>query len=217
MILKGNKIMSLPTYHENLITEVLNQHAQQTPGKTAYTFITDDKENALTYKELQTKSQAFASYLQKQSQPGERVLILLPPGLDYIVTFLGCLYAGMIAVPAYPPSSSHHQKRLTSLQDDAQTSVVVTLSETQQKNNFLTNVLLIDKLNLDDNSNYSSFFPDLQSIAFLQYTSGSTNNPKGVMVSHFNLIVNCHAMEKNAVMDAKNEAVFSWLLIMIWD
>ncbi|MBE9144074.1 AMP-binding protein [Planktothrix mougeotii] len=101
------------------------------PDKTSFIFLQDGEREAtkLTYKELEQQAKAIASQLQKIATPGDRALLLYPPGLDFITAFLACLYAGVIAVPAYPPRRNQHQFRLETIIADAQPLVVLTTTD----------------------------------------------------------------------------------------
>lgn len=96
--------------------EVLCYRARHQPDQNAYTFLIDgdSKEDNLTYSQLDRKARAIAAFLQSVGEIGERVLVLYPSGLEYIAAFFGCLYAGMIAVPAYSPTSNQSSQRLQS-------------------------------------------------------------------------------------------------------
>lgn len=141
----------------------------------------------------------IAAYLQNLQTQGERALLLYPPGLEFITAFFGCLYASVIAVPAYPPRRNKKLSRLQAIVSDANVQIVLTTSS------LLTNIetLLASGPNLDNlrciatddiDSELESYweFPEInhKTLAFLQYTSGSTGTPKGVMVSHNNLLHN---------------------------
>ena len=192
-----NSLEKFPT-----LIELLIYRAQNQPAKKAYTFLRDGEveEASLTYHELDRKARAIAAYLQSSGMAaGDRALLLYPPGLEFISAFLGCLYAGIIAVPAYPPRKNMSFLRLQAIVTDAQATVA------------LTTVSLLDNLRgrwaedpeletirwfgTDDvDSHLSSNWQDPKleprTLAFLQYTSGSTGTPKGVMVTHGNLLAN---------------------------
>ncbi|MDZ7286762.1 MAG: amino acid adenylation domain-containing protein [candidate division KSB1 bacterium] len=115
------------------MVELLRQRALHQAEERIYTFLEDGDEQAshLTYAELDRRARAIAGLLQSLTKPGERALLLYPPGLDYIAGFMGCLYAGIIAVPAYPPDPSRLNRSLPRLQaivEDAQPAVVLTTS-----------------------------------------------------------------------------------------
>src|SRR5579864_1915803 len=97
--------------YENLL-DMLTSAVTKFPDQLAYKFLVEEGNQTLTYLSLDTKAKALAATLQRYSSNRERVMLLLPPGLDYIVAFFGSLYAGMIPVPAYPPRRNHHGQRL---------------------------------------------------------------------------------------------------------
>src|SRR4051794_24747588 len=95
---------SVPT-----LIDLLRLRAERQTGATAYTFLLDGEaeEDSVTYGQLDEQARAVGAWLQSFSAEGERVLLLSPPGLNYIAAFFGCLYAGAVAVPAYPPRLNH--------------------------------------------------------------------------------------------------------------
>ena len=120
--------MTEPTFHSfATLVEMLRQRASGTPEKTLYTFLADGEtdERPLTYGQLDQRARQIASLLQQQGSVGDRALLLYPPGLDYIAAFFGCLYAGWIAVPSYPPRRNRHDARLQAIMDDADRKSVV--------------------------------------------------------------------------------------------
>lgn len=191
----------------NDVVELLRIRAEEQPHDTAYLFLADgETEGAqFSFGELDQRARAIAAHLQTMSMTGQRALLLYPPGLNYIEAFFGCLYAGVIAVPAYPPSR-HHLTRLQGIVEDAAPSVVMTTGELQEK--FLARFserwgtshfqwLVTDTL---DTIHAGAWRPHKlipENLAFLQYTSGSTGHPKGVMVSHQNLLANQYAIKES--------------------
>ncbi len=182
------------------LIELLHYRAFSQPDEIAYTFLLDN-ENAvdLTYAELDRQAQRIAAYLQTTQKASTRVMLLYPPGLEYVAAFFGCLYAGAIAVPAYPPRPNRSLHRLQSIVADAEASIVLTntnvLSNLQRQLSECPDLQALNWLATDsisDNLIHQWQQPevDSDSLAFLQYTSGSTGTPKGVMVSHGNLLHN---------------------------
>ena len=113
------------------LVELLRLRAQNQPDKQAYTFLKDGEteEASLTYAQLEQRVRVIAAKLQSLSAIGERALLLYPPGLDYIAAFLGCLCAGVVAVPTYPPRRNRPDARLQAIAADAQATVVLTTTE----------------------------------------------------------------------------------------
>ena len=181
-----------------IILDILTYRSQYQSDKSAYLFLQNgETESAtMTYGELDKQARAIASHLQ--SMRGKRALLLYPSGLEFITAFFGCLYAGVIAVPVYPPRQNQKLSRLLSIVNDAQAKVALTttsvladiekrwLEETELAQ---VNLVATDTLETPE----PEFVPQSvtpESLAFLQYTSGSTGTPKGVMVTHGNIIHN---------------------------
>ncbi|HEY0733438.1 MAG TPA: HAD-IIIC family phosphatase [Herpetosiphonaceae bacterium] len=193
------------------LVEVLGYRALHSPGRLAYTFLIDGDscEDRLTYGELDRRARAIAATIAEaltaQVRPvtGARALLLFPPGNDYIAAFFGCLYAGVIAVPVYPPRGNHNLSRLQSIAEDARPAVVLTtariVADLQRYLDHMPDLAVLPWLPTDQ------FAPTIGDewrlpalsggdLAFLQYTSGSTGQPKGVMLSHANLLHNLGLM-----------------------
>ncbi|MEM7552816.1 MAG: AMP-binding protein, partial [Cyanobacteria bacterium P01_A01_bin.84] len=181
----------------SLLLYILSHRAQSQPENSAYIFLQNGEiESAsLTYGELEARAKAIASCLQ--SYKGERALLLYAPGLEFISAFFGCLYAGAIAVPVYPPKRNQKLSRLLSIVDDAQPLLALTTTSILddikkfEDSDRLTQLKWIATDNIEANN--QEFVPKLitpENLAFLQYTSGSTGKPKGVMVTHGNIIHN---------------------------
>src|SRR6185436_16165263 len=110
------------------LVERLQRRAAERPERIAYRFLNDGEEeaNALTYGELDRRARALGFFLRDLGAGGERVLLLYPPGLDFITGFLGCLYAGAVAVPAYPPRANRPDARLQAIAADARPRFALT-------------------------------------------------------------------------------------------
>lgn len=194
---------SRPSFKRDFSTlvELLNYRAKQQSNQIAFTFLQNGEIEAdrLTYHLLDQKARAIAARLQEVAKPGDRALLVYPSGLEFITAFFGCLYAGIIAVPAYPPRANQNLHRLQSIVSDAQANLALTTAD------LLPNLqkrwiedpaiqpLLWVASNTVENQEAEIWQPMITSddaIAFLQYTSGSTGKPKGVMVSHANLLHN---------------------------
>lgn len=193
------------------LIDVLKQRAAHSPEQLAYTFLSETKKETLTYKELLHEVMRIASHLLQVTQPGARALLLLPPGLDYIATFLGCLMAGVVAVPAYPPRGNRHAQRIDSIIHDAKATVVLTTSLVAQDYSFAqVHLIAIDAESFEECCAEGSYpLVSSEDLAFLQYTSGSTGSPKGVMVSHGNILANTAMI--NTLFLGKGTTLCSWL------
>ena len=194
--------MCEPTVKSSTLVELLRWRAQQQPEQRAYTFLIDGEKAGpqLTYAQLDCQARAIAASLQQHKALGERALLLYPPGLEFIAAFFGCLYAGVIAIPVPPPDAARLKRTLPRLQaiaTDAQASLVLTTSRIQavveSNREQVAQLQAMDWLATEQVENAMAaqwLEPALSSdtLAYLQYTSGSTSTPKGVMVSHGNLI-----------------------------
>ena len=176
----------------------------------AYTFLVDgeSKKVSLTYERLENRAKAIAAYLQSQIAPQERVLLLYPPGLDYIEAFFGCLYAGAIAIPAYPPRPNRSLARIQSIIHDASANIALTthttlagLERQLAKTPELKPLrwLTTDKLDSNLSQNWQQPSLSRETLAFLQYTSGSTAAPKGVKIAYSNLLHNLAAIKPSVI------------------
>ena len=137
--------------------------------------------------------------------------MLLEPGIAYIAAFLGCLYAGITAVPAYPPSRPRHLPRLQAIIADAQVKFVLTSQMVAQGMPLKINSLVVEKIFKSTKYTFQPVLLQKEDIAFLQYTSGSTGQPKGVMVSHSNLVTNLEILKHLFANDGGNTKICSWL------
>ncbi|HEX8145174.1 MAG TPA: fatty acyl-AMP ligase [Pyrinomonadaceae bacterium] len=183
------------------LVEILRWRALHQPERLAYTFLIngESEEVHLTYAELDRQARSIAAKLQSINAGGERALLLYPPGLDYVAAFWGCLYAGAVAVPAYPPRINRSLQRLQAIAADAQARVALTtapmlcgietmLDEMPGLKALRWIATTNDASGLEKEWQETAINGD--SLAFLQYTSGSTARAKGVMLSHRNLLYN---------------------------
>ncbi len=208
--------------HEvSTLVDLLGYRAQNQSDQTGYIFLQDGETEAdrLTYQELDRQARAIASQLQSLDAVGSRALLLYPPGLEFIAAFFGCLYAGVVAVPAYPPRRSQNMSRLQAIVTDARAAVALTttslLGDIEARfaeSPELTELRWVTTDNIASDLAEAWQKPDVSSdtLAFLQYTSGSTGTPKGVMVSHGNLWHNS-ALINQCFADTPNSRGVSWL------
>jgi acyl-CoA synthetase (AMP-forming)/AMP-acid ligase II len=195
-----------PLVGSRTIGEVLIARGECDPNREAYRFLRyrsagQPLEEQLTYGGMLERARAVAAMLQQRCVQGDRALILAPPGLDYIAGFFGCVLAGVIAVPAYPPRNPKHIGRLASIAEDCGAAVVLTVADLLDRlaewgEKRLPDAIPLDRLPADAASAWRQVDLRRDDLAFLQYTSGTTGAPKGVMVSHDNLIVNWRAFEQ---------------------
>lgn len=186
------------------IPELLAYWRLSKPHARAYVFLDNNGAaySELTYAELDDRSAAIAAVLQERVAPGERAVLMYPSGPDFIAAFLGCLRAGVIAVPVRAPHPARPARTLAQLPgivEDAAPSAVLATSELADLSNvFIEEMprlakcswIATDRLAATGSTAFSAFRPSEETIALLQYTSGSTDVPKGVMVSHGNLLGN---------------------------
>lgn len=203
------------------LLELLRTQADRHPDNLAYRFIQDGDSDivTVTYAELDRRARAIGAWLESFGASGERALLLYPPGLDYIASFFGCLYAGVTAVPAYPPRLNRPVPRIQSIVADSQPSFALTtttiLNNLEQRFEHTPDLQALTWLNteqvpagLEADWRHPDISPD--TLAFLQYTSGSTSKPKGVMLSHGNLMHNLKAIHHGFQLNASDSGVF-WL------
>lgn len=195
------RTMASSTIEVNTIAYRLRQHALERPEQLAYTFLqySEVDNESFTYRDLDFRARVIGAYLQQQGAEGKPVLLLFPSGLEYIAAYFGCLYAGAIAIPAYVPHSARDLPRIQAIVADAQANIALTTaSELAKIARWLNKApdlaqltwMATDSLELHLAELWQESFIDENTLAFLQYTSGSTTTPRGVMVSHGNLVHN---------------------------
>ena len=207
--------------HVNTLIDLLELRAQQLPDQRAYSFLTDGEEESatLTYHELDRQARSIAVTLKALLPECRRALLVYPPGLEYIGAFFGCLYAGIAAIPLYPPRFNRSISQFQTIMADAHTTVALTTAEYLQR----MKRRLVDErpletlqwLTTDDMTPVKEDAwrkPEVTSatLAFIQYTSGSVSTPRGVMLSHSNLLHNLALIHRNYEIEPTSSGV-SWL------
>ena len=204
--------------------DLLRTRADAHPDDVAYTFLESGEHagNTLAWAALDRRSRALGTSIAARVEPGARVLIMLPPGIDFASAFFGVLYAGAIAIPTYPPAGARADRtsaRVRGMVADAGVSLVLSCSglhasvaTLESLIPELTGVPWLDIDHVDDNASEEWRDPMAASsaIALLQYTSGSTATPRGVMVSHGNLLHNLALSARLAAYGSDSVSV-SWL------
>ena len=209
------------SFQPSTLVDLLQGRAAGWSDRLAYVYLEDGESETrrVTYAQLDAWARAIAALLQEHDMAGERALLLYPPGLDFIAAFFGCLYAGVAAVPAYPPRRNRPSPRIQGIVTDARPQVALTtgqiLSDIEQRFEQapdLAALRWLDTEGVEDDAagvwRPPTISPD--TLAFLQYTSGSTGAPKGVMVSHENLMHNLEMIRQGFQIDSRASGVF-WL------
>ena len=205
------------------IFHVLRWRAEHQPQRRAYTYLRDGDDDAadLTYGELDRRARAIAAVLQQRARPGDRALLLYPSGLEFVAAFLGCLYAAVTAVPAYQPNPRRERTltRLRAITADARPAVVLTTSSLLSAASgliasdpvFSGAAWLATDAEADDPGRFrDDSAVNQDTLAFLQYTSGSTSTPRGVMVTHGSLLHNERQIRR-AMSLTEDSVMVSWL------
>jgi long-chain fatty acid adenylyltransferase FadD28 len=210
---------------EPSITDVLRERASLQPNDTAFTFIDYEQDwagvaESLTWSQAYRRALNVAQELRHCGSTGDRAVILAPQGLDYIAAFLGALQAGLIAVPLSAPMGGAHDERVHSVLHDTSPSVILTTSSVvsdvakyaqSQNGESGPSVIEVDSLDLDSRAaaDRGGSWP---SPAYLQYTSGSTRRPAGVMISYRNVLANFQQWMHDYFADRGTDmTVVSWL------
>ena len=190
-------------YPPSLVSLILEK-AKAQPDSVVHTYLPDGKDEgpARTFSGLDQLTRRISAVLQERYPAGERALLVFPPGLEFIDAFFGCLYSGLVAVPAFPPNPGPRAPTLARLQAlacDSRASVILTtrpsmgLFQPAAANypplNQIT-WLAIDQLPEDAGSAWKESLPEPDQLAYFQYTSGSTRSPHGVCLTHRNLVHN---------------------------
>lgn len=203
---------------------VLQWHGVHHANQTIFRFLTDgeQQEDAVTYGALDARAKGVAARLAAHCAPGDRVLLLLTPGIDFIAAYFGCLYAGCVAIPTYPhlrPKKDSILTRILNVAKDASPKAILSNDIVQKASAPFFNeaehtrdIPWIDIATVPPlyDAGWTGPATAPEDLAFLQYTSGSTNMPKGVMVSHGNLLHNAFTIATLFGLSAADKGVI-WL------
>jgi 8-amino-7-oxononanoate synthase len=203
------------------IIDLIRERSQSHPDQVAYVYLKDSETDAvkLTYGELDRQARAIAVQLQQQGLPGQCVLLLYPAGLEYVSAFFGCLYAGVIAVPAYTPRPNRSINRIQAIASDSQASVAFTTRQVLDGIDRCFKLapdlaelqwIASDEIDLALANRWKMPKITPQTLAYLQYTSGSTSTPKGATISHGNILHNSTDMGYTWKVNSQSVLV-SWL------
>lgn len=204
--------------------EVLQRRAAETPDRLSHLLLgaTEAEDHSLTYSQLDAEVKSMAAFLQSIAKPGERALLVCPTSLEFIVAMYACLYAGIVPIPTNPPGMNRSAQRLEAIAKDARARLVLTtpeyqaafLAEAAQFPDFAA-LKWVTRETVRAGGGHSLKIPEIkpESLAFMQYTSGSTNIPKGVLISYRNFSHNMHALHETRVRGgeyADDSAVLTW-------
>ncbi|MEO6419798.1 MAG: fatty acyl-AMP ligase [Polyangiaceae bacterium] len=178
----------------------------------------ESEARVMSFAELDRRARAVAAMLQTTCSVGDRAVLLFPHGLDYVATLVGCFYAGVVAVPAYPPNAAKLAStaaRVAGILADADAAIILTDAPTlafarAALDSPPAGWLVTDRLAEGIESEWKAPLLRGDSLAMIQYTSGSTSSPKGVMLSHANLVENLAMIHRTYAIDASTR-VLSWL------
>jgi acyl-CoA synthetase (AMP-forming)/AMP-acid ligase II len=209
----------------NSLVEVLKRQAEQQPQEKLFTFLnyknnpSDEEisETGLSYGELDQKARSIAGFLQGMNAAGERALLVFEPGLDNITAFFGCLYAGVIPIPTYPSLFSRYFSNIQAVVLNSDAKYVLTTAQVLRSIRLEDNSefkklswMVTDYIGADLSKDYQEIRIKPESTAYLQFTSGTTADPKGVMLSHENLLQNTAVMVQK-LSAYPNQIMVTWL------
>jgi acyl-CoA synthetase (AMP-forming)/AMP-acid ligase II len=212
--------VSVRSEHTDFV-DCLRYWSSERPQHTAFSFLVDGESHieTITYGELDRRARALAVELVESGLAGERALLLFPPGLDFVAALFGCFYAGVVVVPAFPPRRNRNMDRLQAISRDADArAALITADVVERVEPLLEDApqlqslkwIATDQVDLGRLGRWKAPRTAPESLAVLQYTSGSTGSPKGVMLSHANLIANCQAITW-AFQTGDGDIGMSWL------
>ncbi len=217
----SSHVLSNLAMSNSTLADLLATRALAMGGKQAFRFIPGHggQQQVLTYRALHERAMALAGEMQAMAAPGERVLLLFPPGLDFVAAFFGCLYAGIVAVPVAPPTRNRLSSSIEAIFHASKPAIILSTAAhrrlAEQAYAHLSRVLdrpWVATDHVADNRRQLWRRPQIDGDqpAFLQYTSGSTATPKGVVLSHANLLHNS-ALIQQAFGNTSEGTGVSWL------
>ncbi len=205
----------------NSMIDVLINKAERHGEKTAFRYLVNGatEGRSLSYQGLCVNAMAVAAFLQSRRLANQPVLLLYPPGLEFVEAFFGCMLAGAIPVPAVPPRANRNLPNLDAIMGDSHADTILCSEKLHQKFSYLLDdsgrskfyyLLKTDDIESSMAERWTAPKVDENSIAFLQYTSGSTSAPSGVKVSHGNILYNQYLMGRSFGIN-DNDSYVSWL------
>jgi 8-amino-7-oxononanoate synthase len=210
----------VPAAAARSLVDLLRHRAEAQPDRTVYTYLVDGEEQAaaIDHATLDRRARALAAVLQARTRPGDRVVLATPPGIQFIETLYACCLAGAVAVPAAPPVPRTRDRaaRFARVVADSGSRIVLSTREIvkriedRSEGPETAEYLAVDELPADGAERWRPWSPGPDDLAILQYTSGSTADAKGVMVSHANLLANLACLHDRLKLDEDSTAVL-WL------
>lgn len=197
------------------LSELLRQRGDADRDKQGFIYLTPNGESrSLTYGELSQRAGAVGAWLKERGFETERAILVYQPGPEFLIAFLGCVYAGAIAVPVAPPRNHGQRERLQRIIRDAEAKIVLTTGDLVAKAaigglDVVATEAIADP-GISVRELLSDVKPDAQNVAYLQYTSGSTSHPKGVKVTHRNVLCNS-AQIAAATESSPDDVMVTWL------
>ncbi len=200
---------------ENLV-DLLQRRAKEAPEFTPFIFLRDgvSDEQPLSHRLFDEQARCVAAHLQARGLKGERLLLLFPQGIEYLIALFGCFYAGVIAVPAYPPRNNRNLLRLQAIMKDCDARFIladqkgVEYMEGMREDFSAYTFLPMEELT-GTPAEWVPHQVGLDDVAYLQYTSGSTGDPKGVIIRHENVMANVYGCMQTYIPNLKR--VVSWI------
>jgi thioester reductase-like protein len=213
-----NKLKAL-----NTLNSVLTYWSQVQPDRRAYTMLDTNgvEDSYITYGDMYSQVINIAQRLLSEGLQSRNAILLYPPGIEFIVAFLGCLYAGVLPAPIHIPKRNRSNKKISDIVSATEASAILLLSKDEQafrdtlskEENWPKDLIYVPTdMTVEPANSQNLPLPEINgsAIAFLQFTSGSTSLPKGVMISHANCLSNLEMMA--AVSQANSDSTFlSWL------
>ena len=194
------------------LSGLLSLRAAEQPDGLAYAFVLDDLSlgESLTYRQIHERARAVASRIARLSTRGDRALLVYGPGLEFVCAFWACLYAGVVAVPvSVAQGLKVTASRLSLVAQDASARLVLTTSHLRRAADHLPQCQCLETDAAPGDPGPAPL-PTSCELAYLQYTSGSTSTPRGVMVTHANVLANVEATSNRMHVDAESR-LLSWL------
>ncbi|CAA0102787.1 4-hydroxyphenylalkanoate adenylyltransferase [BD1-7 clade bacterium] len=213
--------MTTPPVTANSLVDVIQYWADRKPDEDVLRFYPNGEGESVAYSYHAFDRRIKAIATQLEPYRGERAILLFHSGINFLEAFFACFYAGVVAVPAYPPRRNHNLDRLLNIMNDCEPAIMLSSDTVLQQSQSLCQDAFtpaqqaLPWINTDiiedaTAANFNAPAPSADTLAFLQYTSGSTGTPKGVMLTHKNLMTNVR-MAHQAYQLPANARCVSWL------